>query len=191
MEPDAVAGARERDSEYHAARGSSLADSFEELAGALAPVDGPKQLLFFSHGEPGVAGASRALRRAQCEVDAIVTGGIAPPATSSSDRSNDVVPSAEHFAPPEAPTPRRLDAGGEGIGALDALSSATGGLLLRSGNDLADQLERLFRAESVIYVVAFAPTRTGKPGRFHPLTVRVARSGVRVVCRPGYLEPAG
>ena len=173
MEPDAVARTRALDREFHDARASSLVDSLEELAGTLASVDGPKQVILFSRGERGIGGAASAFVQAQCEIDAVVTGGIAAAESSLSDRDYD--------------DPR----GEGGVGSLDALSRYTGGLLLRSGNDLPDQLERLLRAESVVYVLSFAPVSTGHPGRFHRVTVRVARDGTRVVCRPGYLEPAG
>jgi len=171
IEPDTVAGARNSEFKYRDSRASSLVDSLEELAATLAAIDGPKQVLLLSRGERGIAGAAGAFVAAHCELDAIVTGGIVA-ATSLSDRG---------FTDPR---------GTAGIDALDELASTTGGLLLRSGNDLSEEMGRLLEAESVVYVLGFPPSRSGSPGRFHHVIVRVARKRVHVVSRPGYVEPA-
>jgi VWFA-related protein len=172
MDSDIVAGARQSEFDYRASRSSSLVDSLEELAATLAAVDGPKQVLLFSRGERGIGGAAGAFLAAHCELDAIVTGGIVAAETSLSDRG---------FTDPH---------GGAGVDALNDLASTTGGLLLRSGNDLSEEIGRLLEAESVVYVLGFTPSHSGKPGRFHRVTVRVARKRVHVVSRPGYIEPA-
>jgi VWFA-related protein len=172
MDSDIVAGARQSEFDYRASRSSSLVDSLEELAATLAAVDGPKQVLLFSRGERGIGGAAGAFLAAHCELDAIVTGGIVAAETSLSDHG---------FTDPH---------GGAGLDALDDLASTTGGLLLRSGNDLSEEIGRLLEAESVVYVLGFTPSRSGTPGRFHRVTVRVARKKVHVVSRPGYIEPA-
>jgi VWFA-related protein len=165
------AGGQARDAGSPATRAKSLGASLEELARALAAVPGPKQVVLFSPGEPGAGSARLAFRRAQCEVDSILVGRIAPAGSPLSG-----TPDADALVK-------------AGVASLGTLSRSTGGALLQSGNDLEERLGRMLRAGNVVYVIAFAPVATGHPGRLHSVRVRVNKRGSRVVCRRGYLEP--
>ena len=71
---------------------------------------------------------------------------------------------------------------------LFLLSKPTGGDVFRNSNDLTDDLNRLLRAQEVVYILGFqAPATTA--GKFHELKVRVnGVSSVRVFHRAGYYE---
>jgi hypothetical protein len=72
--------------------------------------------------------------------------------------------------------------------ALFDLSSETGGEAFRTTNDIEGQLRRLARGTSLVYVLAYRPDRREGEGKYHALKVKVGRSGVKVVARPGYFE---
>ena len=72
--------------------------------------------------------------------------------------------------------------------ALFDLSNQTGGQTFRTANDIEGQLRRLARGTSLVYLLAYRPDRREGEGKFHALKVKVARSGVKVVARPGYFE---
>lgn len=72
--------------------------------------------------------------------------------------------------------------------ALHLLSSTTGGEVFKNSNDVNDDLEKMLRAQNVVYVLSFrAPA--SNDGKFHELTVRVnGAAGAHVFHRAGYYE---
>jgi VWFA-related protein len=69
---------------------------------------------------------------------------------------------------------------------LRTLGEATDGLAIVGSNDLARGLKRVVDDLSSYYLLGYYST--GKlDGKFHPITVRVKRPGVRVRARRGYL----
>ena len=72
--------------------------------------------------------------------------------------------------------------------ALFDLSTETGGETFRTTNDIEGQLRRLARRTSLVYVLTYRPDRREGEGKYHALRVKVGRSGVKVVARPGYFE---
>jgi VWFA-related protein len=72
------------------------------------------------------------------------------------------------------------------IGSLRTLAEATDGLAIVNSNDLASGLRRVVDDLSSYYLLGYYST--GKlDGRFHPITVRIKRPGVKVRARRGYL----
>src|SRR4051794_18604369 len=72
--------------------------------------------------------------------------------------------------------------------ALHLLATPTGGEVFKNSNDVNADLEKMLRAQNVVYVLGFrAPS--SKDGKFHELKVRVnGVSGTRVFHRAGYYE---
>lgn len=72
--------------------------------------------------------------------------------------------------------------------ALHLLSRPTGGEVFKNSNDVNADLEKMMRAQNVVYVLGFrAPA--SKDGKFHELSVRVTGApGARVFHRAGYYE---
>jgi VWFA-related protein len=72
------------------------------------------------------------------------------------------------------------------INSLRTLAEQTDGLAIVNSNDLAGGLRRVVDDLSAYYLLGYYST--GKlDGRFHPITVRIKRPGVKVRARRGYL----
>jgi VWFA-related protein len=72
------------------------------------------------------------------------------------------------------------------ISSLQTLAEATDGLAIVNSNKLADGLKRVVDDLSSYYLIGYYST--GKlDGKFHPISVKVKRPGVRVRARRGYL----
>jgi len=72
------------------------------------------------------------------------------------------------------------------INSLRTLAEATDGMAIVNSNDLAGGLRRVVDDLSSYYLLGYYST--GRlDGRFHPITVRIKRPGVRVRARRGYL----
>jgi VWFA-related protein len=74
---------------------------------------------------------------------------------------------------------------------LRALAYQTGGLAALSTNSFGDAFARIVRQSSSYYVLGYYPTNARQDGRFRRIEVRVARPGVEVLARSGYIERRG
>lgn len=97
-------------------------------------------------------------------------------------------PSAEDTAPEQTEARREeLSATQDG---LHVLAHETGGLFLRNSNDLAAGVQRALDDQQGYYLLGYAPDQStfgaGRP-RFHRLSVRLKRPGLRVRSRRGFL----
>lgn len=80
-------------------------------------------------------------------------------------------------------------------GGGEHLAEETGGAIIRNTNDLAGGLGRVTDDSSSYYLLGYQPARA-PDGKWHKIEVKVARPGVKVRARRGYLaaataEPAG
>src|SRR5262249_15633756 len=71
---------------------------------------------------------------------------------------------------------------------LRELSAQTGGIAVLDPNDMTEAFDRIVRDNSSYYVLAYYPP-PGKVNSFHKIDVRVARAGVTVRARQGYVTP--
>jgi len=72
--------------------------------------------------------------------------------------------------------------------ALHLLSRPTGGEVFKNSNDVNADLEKMLRAQNVVYVLGFRAPASNS-GKFHELKVRVTGvTGVRVFHRAGYYD---
>ncbi len=74
---------------------------------------------------------------------------------------------------------------------LRVLSDETGGFATVNTNDVAGAFGRIVADNSSYYTLAYYPTNTERDGKFRKIDVRVARPGVTVRARKGYLAPSG
>jgi VWFA-related protein len=72
---------------------------------------------------------------------------------------------------------------------LQTLSEGTGGFSTVSTNNLAAAFDRIQKENSTYYVLGYYPTNAKRDGRFRSIDVRVARPGLRVRARNGYVAP--
>jgi VWFA-related protein len=69
---------------------------------------------------------------------------------------------------------------------LRVLSEETDGRAIVNRNTLDKALSDLVRDSSFYYLLGYTSTKTGNDGKFHPISVKVKRSGVDVRARRGY-----
>ena len=75
---------------------------------------------------------------------------------------------------------------------LRTLAEETGGIAMVNQNDFAKGFDNIVKANSKYYVLGYYPPSDQKrDGRFHKITVRTTRPGLRVVARKGYASPKG
>lgn len=88
-----------------------------------------------------------------------------------------------------------IDPGGLGtkgiasLAALRAVAEDTGGEAIVNTNEFIRGFARIVRDNSSYYLLGYSPRVAHVDGRFHAITVRVKRPGVRVRARRGYLAP--
>jgi VWFA-related protein len=102
----------------------------------------------------------------------------------------------EMSAPPEDPSYRLNPEGLQDERRLSAdslrtLSEETGGFAAVDTNDFANAYERIVRENSSYYVLGYYPPSDKRDGRFHRISVKVKRPGLKVIARKGYAAPKG
>ena len=74
---------------------------------------------------------------------------------------------------------------------LRVLSEETGGFAVVNTNDVPGAFERLVQENSSYYVLGYYPSNERRDGRFRRIEVRVAKPGLTVRARRGYVAPRG
>lgn len=77
-----------------------------------------------------------------------------------------------------------------GAEVLRRFSTETGGRSIVNTNDLAAGLKDVVADASAYYLLGYSPSRPRNDGKFHKISVKVRRSGVRVTSRRGYWAPS-
>jgi VWFA-related protein len=75
---------------------------------------------------------------------------------------------------------------GEEASGAERVAEDTGGFSVRNSNDLAAGLGRIAEGARTYYLLGYAPSSPGKPGRFRRIRVSVKTPGLTVRARPGY-----
>jgi hypothetical protein len=70
---------------------------------------------------------------------------------------------------------------------MNLFASGTGGRAIYATNDLVGALKTVMDDDVVVYTIGFYPTEQKMDGSYHKLSVKVARKGVEVHHRQGYL----
>jgi VWFA-related protein len=76
------------------------------------------------------------------------------------------------------------------VGTLYQLAGETGGQAIVNTNDFSIGLDRMLMDNSAYYVLGYAPTRAEDDGKYHKISVKSKRGGVRVSARQGYWAPS-
>lgn len=74
---------------------------------------------------------------------------------------------------------------------LRVLAEETGGFATVNANDFERAFPRIVEENSTYYVLGYYPSNDKRDGRYRKIDVRVARPGVEVRARKGYVAPRG
>jgi VWFA-related protein len=170
LESSLVAGAPER---IQAIRAQIAISALNALALHLGRLSGaPKTIVFVSEGFP------RAARRRGEDTLPTVEGVI-----RSANRGGVSI----YVLDPRALGPAATDGPpDEERTTLRVMATETRGHAIMAPDDLEAGLRRIAVEASEYYLIAFRPPSGEPDGRFHPVEVRVKRTGVRLRARTGY-----
>lgn len=181
-----------------------------QLASALDLVRGRKTVLYFSEGFDsrllfGSIAHERSVEQTTADNDAMMSGAAwtidvdrryanAPMQRQLTDvtevlrRSDCVVYPIDIAGLRDSGDGGPLGKNGRGEDFLFALAQATGGEVIRNGNDFDAQIARVADRTSLTYVLSYRPESESKDGTYHALRVRTRVKGARVSARAGYYE---
>jgi VWFA-related protein len=176
---------------------AALADIARHLRG----LPGRKKLVWVSGGFPigtlevnarhydefgeETARSVRALNNANVAVYAIDPRGIVAYGTNPVTPIKNAQTGQNMFSQVQQPDPVGLNA--PNIAGMNLFASGTGGRAIYGTNDLVGALKTVMEDDDVIYTIGFYPTEQKMDGSYHSLSVKVARKGVEVHHRQGYL----
>ena len=86
--------------------------------------------------------------------------------------------------------PRGLGAGTRAADSMYRLAAETGGRTILNTNDFEVGLRDVVSDASAYYLIGYTPTRAEDDGKYHKISVKVKRSGTRVIAREGYWAPS-
>ncbi len=130
--------------------------------------EGRKTVIFVSQGPPLMFGSGTV------ELDL-------REATESANRANVTIHVVD---------PRGLGAYSRAADSMYRLASETGGRAILNTNNFELGLRQVIEDASAYYLIGYTPTRTEEDGKYHKISVKVKRSGVRVLARQGYWAPS-
>jgi hypothetical protein len=74
---------------------------------------------------------------------------------------------------------------------LQVFAVHSGGLVLNSGNDLAELPQKCLTDTEAYYEISFEPARAGQRDKYHHLEIRIAKPGLSARTRQNYYaQPA-
>ncbi len=155
--------------------------TLDGLLNGLEPLPGRKTVIFLSDGflSEDLAGQLQAVvaraALAQVRIYVLDTRGLN---RGSADSHVLDAPAVDRAGLP------RFDVGADGP---NSLAVDTGGLMIRNENDFPRALREISQDTSAYYVLGYRPTNKEFDGGFRSLKVRVARAGLTVRARRGYL----
>jgi VWFA-related protein len=161
----------------------SVFSTVERLSRGLAGARGRKSILVFSEGflndtnQGGLDRAIDASQRGNTAVYFIDAKGLAGQSIYGADQATPPAPGDVGVISMEEAF---LETAGS-----ESLAENTGGASIRNTNDLLGGLQRVADESSVYYLLGYQPEKS-PDGKWHKLTVKVARPGVTVRTRRGY-----
>lgn len=163
-------------------RGRITLAAFSAIADHVADLPGRKTMVWVTGSLPfSLASAAGEFNRANLAVypvDARGLVGIPGQLLSSAP-----APINKRFSHPP-PTPNFVP---DGLQTMQELADLTGGRAFYNKNDVSGALRTALDDSAVSYTLGFYPDAESLDGRFHELRVEVARAGLNVRYRKGYM----
>jgi hypothetical protein len=125
---------------------------------------------------------------------AIATGGADAEIGSFADQAASTAPTGDAGTVERAPGINSRSLDNERRMAQDSLrtlADETSGFAAVTSGEFASAFERIVSDNSEYYVLAYYPTPAKRDGKFHRISVRTSRPGLRVRARRGYVAPRG
>jgi len=170
-------------------RGDATITALESVANHLAGVRGRKNLIWVSSGFPlsaftsrgksrtvEINRATRALNSANVAIYTVDARGLVSAFASPPGARKPVFTSLATVSP-------NLDI-------LQIVAEETGGRAFLNTNDIKGAVRRAVEDARVTYVLGYYPSHSTWDSKYHEIRVKVARSGVQVRHRKGYLALA-
>src|SRR5262245_34171283 len=189
--------------QLHEFQAQRFLENLRDAGRALGQVQGHKQVVLFSGGfqqrtlfaSPGaggafVSGGVSGVRsddvfgnpQIRADLDQVLKAFAASDAVV---HAVDVTGLAAQGDPSRRGTPTASRQGQE---SLVAIAEGSGGRIVKDAGDLGAALSEILDVSRRFYVLGFAPEASGRPGRYHEITVRVRTKGLRALHRKGYVE---
>ncbi|MCX6545243.1 MAG: VWA domain-containing protein [Acidobacteria bacterium] len=150
--------------------------TFSALAGLCVKLgglrEGRKTVIFVSQGPPILFGIGQPSLREDMQV--VIDAAV---------RANVTIDAVD---PESLGMPIREDA----RASLFQLAGETGGRAVVNTNAMELGMAQVLNETSAYYVLGYMPTRATDDGKYHKISVKVRRSGVRVLARRGYWAPS-
>ena len=175
--------------------------ALEDISRHLRGLPGRKKLVWVSGGFPvgtlevnsrhydefgaEVSQAVHALNNANVAVYAIDPRGVVAYGNNPVTPIQNTRTGQNMFSQVQQPDPVGLNA--PNIAGMNLFASGTGGRAIYGTNDLLGALKTVMEDDEVVYTIGFYPTEQKMDGSYHSLSVKVARKGVEVHHRQGYL----
>jgi len=183
------------DSEFNSLNTDRELLAIRTIAKSLERVDQKKSMLFFSGGltrngienQASLRSATNEAAHANMAIYSVDTRGLQalPPAgdaSKGSTRGNSVYTGAAATA--------QINSNYSSQETLGTLSADTGGKAFFDSNDFAPAFQQVQHDTEAYYILGFHSTNTAHDGTFRHLTVKMARTDVKLEFRPGYYAPA-
>jgi VWFA-related protein len=175
--------------------------ALEDIAQHLHGLPGRKKLVWVSGGFPigalevnarhydefgfETAKSVHALNNANVAVYAIDPRGLVASGSSPMIPAQNTKTGQSMFAQLQRPDPVGLNA--PNIAGMNLFASGTGGRAIYGTNDLVGALKTVMEDDEVVYTLGFYPGDQKMDGSYHSLSVKIARKGLDVHHRQGYL----
>ena len=179
---------------------SGLVSSLEQLAGALSPINGRKQLIYLSEGFPSSLLVGTASMRAIQKMNDAVNRGEYWKVDSTLrygrvDQRNHLREALQQFVDADGAI-HAVDVGGirpgfskPGQETLFIMADRTGGEFLHNYNNLNKAMEEVLERTSITYLLSFKLTDNERDGQRHKIKVRLKKGsqGTRLLYRPSFV----
>jgi VWFA-related protein len=193
--PDDTTAFAADDSEFNSLNTDRELLAIRTIAKSLEKVDEKKSMLFFSGGltrngienQASLRSATNEAAHANMAIYSVDTRGLQalPPAGDASKgsiRGTSVYSGAAATA--------QIASNYSSQETLGTLSADTGGKAFFDSNDFAPAFQQVQHDTEAYYILGFHSTNTAHDGTFRHLTVKTARSDLKLEFRPGYYAPA-
>jgi VWFA-related protein len=130
--------------------------------------------------------ATNSLADAQVVLYTVDVRGLVDASPGAASSGRDATGSQRRGGPAQDELSRRAGVENDIHDAEKALAEETGGLAYFNSNDIQAALERSVADGSTYYTLGYYPENTKWDGKFHKISVKVAKSGLHVRSRKGY-----